>query len=144
MKKLGYQNIDEASPRTITLNQSAEDNATNKDSQLEDDTPNREYETYPHMFIREGKKYIAVLNADRTAIHDLKYLKPVTKEEKLDESLVPFPVMLQYAIYLSGFPLGISLVDILSDTQSILSRMYNLYLAMAYRNTFGGDRLVRA
>lgn len=45
--------------------------------------------------------------------------------------------MLQYAIYLSGFPLGISLVDILSDTQSILSRMYNLYLAMAYRNTFG-------
>ena len=48
MKKLGYQNIDEASPRTITLNQSAEDNATNKDSQLEDDTPNREYETYVH------------------------------------------------------------------------------------------------
>ena len=128
--------MDVASPRTITLNQSAEDVATNKDSQLEDDTPNREYETYVHMFIREGKKYIAVTNADRTAIHDLKYLNPVTKEEKADETLVPFPVMLQYAIYVSGFPLGISLADLLADTQSILSKMYNLYLAMAYRNTF--------
>lgn len=144
MKKLWYENIDLASPRTITLNQSAEDSATNKDSQLEDDTPNREYETYVHWFMRDGKKYIVVTNADRTAIHDLVYLRPVTKEEKADETLVPFPVMLQYAIYVSGFPLGISLVDLLADTQSTLSKMYNLYLAMAYRNTFGGDRLVRA
>lgn len=144
MKKLGYTNLDSASPRTITLNQSAEDVATNKDSQLEDDTPNREYETYVHGFMRDGKKYVAVTNADRTVIHDLVYLKPVTKEEKADESLVPFPVMLQYAIYVTGFPLGISLVDLLADTQSTLSKMYNLYLAMAYRNTFWGDRLVRA
>lgn len=144
MKKLGYSNLDSASPRTITLNQSAEDNATNKDSQLEDDTPNREYETYVHWFMRDGKKYVAVTNADRTVIHDLVYLKPVTKEEKADETLVPFPVMLQYAIFVTGFPLGISLVDLLADTQSTLSKMYNLYLAMAYRNTFWGDRLVRA
>lgn len=144
MKKLWYENIDVASPRTITLNQSAEDSATNKDSQLEDDTPNREYETYVHMFMRDGKKYIAVTNADRTALHELVYLKPVTAEEKADETLVPFPVMLQYAIYVTGFPLGISLVDLLADTQSTLSKMYNLYLAMAYRNTFWGDRLVRA
>lgn len=144
MEKLRYANIESATPRTVTVNESAKNNATRKNTPLEDDTTNREYETYAHMFIRDGKKYIAVTNGDRTVLHDLKYLKPVTKEEKLDESLVPFPVMLQYAIYLSGFPLGISLVDILSDTQSILSRMYNLYLAMAYRNTFGGDRLVRA
>ena len=144
MEKLGYDNIESATPRTVTVNESAKDDATGKTSALEDDTINREYETYVHMFIRDGKKYIAVTNGDRTVLHDLKYLKPVTKEEKADESLVVFPVMLQYAIYLSGFPLGISLVDILADTQSILSRMYNLYLAMAYRNTFGGDRLVRA
>ena len=60
MKKLGYSNIDVASPKTVTLNQSAEDVATNKDSQLEDDTPNREYETYVHGFMRDGKKYIAI------------------------------------------------------------------------------------
>lgn len=144
MEKLGYANLDSATPRTITLNDSAKDDATKKTTALDDDTVNREYETYVHGFIREGKKYIAVTNADRTVIHNVTYLKPVTKEEKLDETLVPFPVMLQYAIYVSGFPLGISLVDLLADTQSILSRMYNLYLAMAYRNTFGGDRLVRA
>ena len=143
MKKLGYANIDKASPRTVTLNDSAKDDATGKTTVLEDDIPNKEFETYIHMFIREGKKYIAVTNESKTALHNLVYLKPVTEEEKEDESLVPFPVMLQYAIYVSGFPLGISLVDILADTQSILSRMYNLYLAMAYRNTFGGDRLVR-
>lgn len=137
MKKLGYENLEYASPRTITLNDSAKDDATGMDTLIEDDTVNREYETYVHGFIRDGKKYIAITNADRTHLHNLMYLKPVTKEEKLDESLVPFPVMLQYAIYISGYPLGISLVDILADTQSILSRMYNLYLSMAYRNTFG-------
>lgn len=137
MEKLGYANLDSATPRTITLNDSAKDDATKKTTALDDDTVNREYETYVHGFIREGKKYIAVTNADRTVLHNVTYLNPVTKEEKLDETLVPFPVMIQYAIYVSGFPLGISLVDLLADTQSILSRMYNLYLAMAYRNTFG-------
>lgn len=144
MEKLGYKNLDMASIRTVTVNDSAKDDATGKTSALTDDTYNKEYGTYVHGFIRDGKKYIAVTNSDRTALHDLKYLKPVTLEEKKDESLVPFPVMLQYAIYLSWYSLGVSLVDLLADTQSILSRMYNLYLAMAYRNTFGGDRLVRA
>ncbi len=144
MEKLGYENLDMATARTVTVNDSAKDNATGKTSALTDDTYNKEYATYVHGFIRDGKKYIAVTNADRTTLHDLKYLKPVTLEEKKDESLVPFPVMLQYAIYLSGYPLGVSLADLLADTQSILGRMYNLYLAMAYRNTFGGDRLVRA
>lgn len=143
MEKLGYENIDDASPRDVTLNTSAEDSATNKTTIIED-SPNREYETYVHFFIRDGKKYVVVTNREMTVIHSLKYLRPVTLEEKNDESLVPFPVMIQYAIYLSGYPLGISLVDLLADTQSNLSRMYNLYLAMAYRNTFGGDRLVRA
>lgn len=144
MEKLWYQNLDSATVRFVTVNDSAKDDATGKTSALTDDTYNQEYGTYVHWFIRDGKKYIAVTNADRTVIHDIKYLKPVTLEEQKDESLVPFPVMLQYAIYLSWYPLGISLVDLLADTQSILWRMYNLYLAMAYRNTFGGDRLVRA
>ena len=143
MEKLGYENLDLASTRDITLNTSAEDSATNKTTMI-DSSPNQEYEVYIHYFIRDGKKYLAVTNREQTVLHDFKYLKPVTKEEKTDESLVPFPVMIQYAVYLSGYPLGISLVDLLADTQSNLSRMYNLYLAMAYRNTFGGDRLVRA
>ena len=35
-------------PRVVTLNDSAKDDATGKTSTLEDDTPNREYETYVH------------------------------------------------------------------------------------------------
>ena len=144
MEKLGYENLWMATVRDVTINDWARDNATGKTSELIDDTYNKEYETYVHWFIRDGKKYVAVTNGDRTAIHSLIYLNPVSLEEKADESLVPFPVMIQYAIYLSWYPLGISLVDLLADTQSNLSRMYNLYLAMAYRNTFGWDRLVRA
>jgi hypothetical protein len=136
MEKLKYENLDVATIRSISINDSAKDDATGKSSALEDDTPNKEYATYVHGFIRDGKKYIAVTNEDRSALHSLLCLNPVTKEEKTDETLVPFPVMIQYALYLSGYPLGISLVDLLADTQSILSRMYNLYLAMAYRNTF--------
>ena len=74
MEKLGYANLDSATPRTITLNDSAKDDATKKTTALDDDTVNREYETYVHGFIREGKKYIAVTNADRTALHNLVYL----------------------------------------------------------------------
>ena len=55
MEKLGYENIDDASPRDITLNTSAEDSATNKTT-ITEDSPNREYETYVHFFIRDGKK----------------------------------------------------------------------------------------
>lgn len=53
MEKLGYANLDSATPRTITLNDSAKDDATKKTTALDDDTVNREYETYVHGFIRE-------------------------------------------------------------------------------------------
>lgn len=39
--------------------------------------------------------------------------------------------------------MGLSVPDLNRDSQSAVSKLFNLYLAMAYRNTFGGDRLVR-
>jgi len=84
------------------------------------------------------------MNGDKTTIHLLEHLKPVTLEEKKNETLIPFPVMLKYGFYIPNMPFGLSTADLLRDTQSNLSKLYNLYIAMVYRNTFGGDRLVRA
>lgn len=65
------------------------------------------------------------------------------KEEKIDEGDVPFPIAIKYYFYIKGRPLGLSVPDLNRDSQSAISKLFNLYLAMAYRNTFGGDRLVR-
>jgi hypothetical protein len=53
MEKLKYENLDVATIRTISLNDSAKDDATGKSSALTDDTPNKEYATYVHGFIRD-------------------------------------------------------------------------------------------
>ena len=96
-----------------------------------------------HFTIIDGKKYRVVTNHEISAILAFEYLKPVTLEEKDDESLVPFPVTLKYYFWVKGRVMGLSVPDLNRDSQSAVSKLFNLYLAMAYRNTFGGDRLVR-
>jgi hypothetical protein len=44
----------------------------------------------------DGKKWKFVTSADMTEIFYKEELKPVTKEEKLDPTLVPRPIMLNY------------------------------------------------
>jgi len=143
MKKLWFANIDEATPRDYVRSEQAQDNA-NAVVQTSDDSPNKEFDVYLHMFQSGGKKYQVYMNGDKTTIHLLEHLKPVTLEEKKNETLIPFPVMLKYGFYIPNMPFGLSTADLLRDTQSNLSKLYNLYIAMVYRNTFGGDRLVRA
>jgi hypothetical protein len=48
MEKLGYKNLDSATVRMATVNDSAKDDATGKTSALTDDTYNKEYGTYVH------------------------------------------------------------------------------------------------
>lgn len=143
MEKLWFKNLDSATPRTQVRSETQQANS-NWLTEVIDDSVNREYDVYIHFFIRDGKKYKAYTNGDKTVLHYLEYLKPVTEEEKKDEDLVCSPVMLKYAFYIQWSPFGLSTADLLKDTQSNLSRLYNLYIAMVYRNTFWGDRLIRA
>lgn len=97
-----------------------------------------------HFTIIDGKKYRVVTNWEINKIISFEYLKPILDEEKVDENLVPFPVTLKYYFWIKGRVMGLSVPDLNRDSQSAVSKLFNLYLAMAYRNTFGGDRLVRA
>jgi hypothetical protein len=108
-----------------------------------DETPNKLYDVYIHFTIIDGKKYRVVTNWEKSYILAFEYLRPVLLEEKEDESEVPFPIAIKHYFYIKGRPLGLSVPDLNRDSQSAISKLFNLYLAMAYRNTFGGDRLVR-
>lgn len=142
MEKLWYENIDKTSSREFTDTEIKEKEA-NGVQQVIDDTPNKLYDVYIHFTIIDGKKYRIVTNWQMTDILTFEYLRPVMQEEKIDESEVPFPIALKYYFYIKGRPLGLSVPDLNRDSQSAISKLFNLYLAMAYRNTFGGDRVVR-
>lgn len=143
MRNLGYSNLD-----TVTAKES--DEAVQKEKEAAgivdspDETPNRLYDVYVHFCQIGAKKYRVVTNWEISSILDFQYLKPVLDEEKEDESLVQYPVALKYYFWIKGRVMGLSVPDLNRDTQSAISKLFNLYLAMAYRNTFGGDRLVRA
>ena len=51
---------------------------------------------YTHYTIIDGKKWKFVTSPDMSEIFYSEKLKPVTKEEKLDETLIPRPIMLDY------------------------------------------------
>lgn len=142
MKRLWYENIEYTTSQDFTDNDIKRKEA-NGVQQTTDDTPNKLYDVYIHFTIIDGKKYRIVTNWEKNYILSFEYLKPVLLEEKEDESEVPFPIALKYYFYIKGRPLGLSVPDLNRDSQSAISKLFNLYLAMAYRNTFGGDRLVR-
>lgn len=142
MKKLWYENID-----LTTCDEWDDYEIKLKDANgvvlTYDDTANKLYDVYIHFTEINGKKYRVVTNKAMDAILTLEYLRPVLKEEKEDESLVKYPIALKYYFYIKGRPLGLSVPDLNRDSQSAISKLFNLYLAMAYRNTFWWDRLVR-
>lgn len=142
MKKLGYSNIEYTTSQDYTDLELKEKEA-NGVQMVSDNTPNKLFDVYIHFTIIDGKKYRIVTNWEKSYILAFEYLKPVLLEEKEDESEVPFPIALKYYFYVKGRPLGLSVPDLNRDSQSAISKLFNLYLAMAYRNTFGGDRLVR-
>jgi hypothetical protein len=59
-------------------------------------TDNFALDIYTHYTIIDGKKWKFVCSADMSEIFYQEKLKPVTKEEILDETLIPRPILLNY------------------------------------------------
>jgi hypothetical protein len=55
-------------------------------------------------------------------------LKAVTKAEKEDETLIEFPVILRYISPIPNDPFGISLADLVEDSQMAMTILKNLKL----------------
>ena len=109
--------------------------------QIED---NFALDIYTHYTIIDGKKWKFVTSADMSEIFYQEKLKPVTKEEKLDETLIPWPVLLNYYDPVRWNPFGTSICDKVEDKQNAKSILANLSLMKAKREATGGDFLVNS
>ena len=99
---------------------------------------------YTHYTIIDWKKWKFVCSPDMSEIFYSEKLKPVTKEEKLDETLIPRPVLLDYYDPVRWNPFGTSICDKVEDKQNAKSILANLSLMKAKREATGWDFLVNS
>ena len=99
---------------------------------------------YTHYTIVDGKKWKFVCSPDISEIFYMEKLEPVTKEEKLDETLIPRPVLLNYYDPVRWNPFGTSICDKVEDKQNAKSILANLSLMKAKREATGWDFLVNS
>ena len=99
---------------------------------------------YTHYTIIDWKKWKFVTSPDMSEIFYSEKLQPVTKEEKLDETLIPRPVLLNYYDPVRWNPFGTSICDKVEDKQNAKSILANLSLMKAKREALGWDFLVNS
>ena len=99
---------------------------------------------YTHYTIVDWKKWKFVCSPDISEIFYSEKLEPVTKEEKLDETLIPRPVLLDYYDPVRWNPFGTSICDKVEDKQNAKSILANLSLMKAKREATGWDFLVNS
>lgn len=110
-------------------------------SEIED---NFALDIYTHYTIVDWRKRKFVLSADMSEIFYQEELKPVTKEEKLNPSLIPRPILLNYYDPVRWNPFGTSICDKVEDKQNAKSILANLSLMKAKREATWWDFLVNS
>ena len=99
---------------------------------------------YVHYTIIDGRKWKFVCSSDMSEIFYKEELPAVTKEEKLDPTLIPRPIMLNYYSPTRWNPFGTSLCDKIEDKQNAKSILANLSLMKAKREATWWDFLVNS
>lgn len=100
-----------------------------------DDYDGREtkYQIDFYTFLKNEKggrsKYLVTVDAECSEIFRLEKIGPVTAEEKLNEELVPFPIVLNYYSPQRNNPFGVSVCDLTEDKQRAKSVLANLDLS---------------
>jgi len=90
---------------------------------------NPQSEIYYHMGTFNGHKCLIVTAEDRTRIIKAKLIPAVTKEEKKDKNLIPFPITITNFVPGRNAPFGLTRVpDLTRDPQKVQSVMANLRL----------------
>jgi len=100
---------------------------------------NKKYAIYNHYTIINGYKYLTTTANNWTLLIRIVRLEPITKEERANPLLVPFPICLKYIDPIEGDPFGISTPDKLRDKQAAKSKLFNLAVTKETRNTLGDD-----
>jgi hypothetical protein len=96
---------------------------------------NKNYPLYHHYTIIGGYKYVCTTANDNSLLIRIVRLEPITKAEKENPLLVPFPFALLYSDPVKGDPFGISIPDKLRDKQQAKSKLFNLAVKKETRNS---------
>lgn len=96
-------------------------------------------EIYHHFTYFNKKKYYVTTTADISAILRIVELKAVLKEEKLDNSLITYPIILNYRKPRRNDPFGESVCDRLDDKQIAKTILFNLNIIKAKKEALGWD-----
>lgn len=99
---------------------------------------------YTHYTIVDKRKLKVVCDNAFWHIFYKEELTAVTKEEKLDPMLIPWPVMLNYTDPVRESAFGNSLCDKLEDKQNAKSILANLNIIKSKKEALWGDFLVNS
>lgn len=83
---------------------------------------------FTHLKNENGgvSKYLLTVSADCKELFRIEKIEPVTSEEKKDESLVPWPLVVNYYSPQRNNPFGVSVGDLVEDKQRAKSVLANL------------------
>ena len=99
------------------------------------------YDIYLSLLDKESKKtykYQITVNRGLTHILRCKRLNPLTKAEKANPDLVPFPVVLNQFIRVSDEePIGLSVFDLVRNMQTMISTILNAGKDLVVKNLQG-------
>lgn len=107
-------------------------------------TDNFSADIYTHYTVIDNRKWKVVTDNAFGHIFYKEELKAVTKEEKLDPMLIPWPVMLNYTDPVRESAFGNSICDKLEDKQNAKSILANLNLIKSKKEALWGDFLVNS
>ena len=99
---------------------------------------------YHHFTIIDGKRTLVTTDVDKKFILRQQVIKPVLKEEKEDESLVPRPFAFYFYKPERWKVLWVSVPDLLDDKEEAKTVLINANLIKARLEAFGGKFIVNS
>jgi len=140
-----YFNVDKITPSESEREQRRR-NEIQQSRQTNWGTPQTEnqpiYWIYNHYTTIKGKKYLVTLANDQTLLIRFEEINPVYEEEKKDNSLIKYPVIINHYEPFKGDPFGICVPDLLEDKQKIEQLFLNLNRIKAEHEAWGDTFLV--
>ena len=132
---LPKQNAKEGSEKELDRQAYTEAQGLNRTT--DQSTGNQDTESYDmvdHFTILRGsdgvrRKYLVTVDDSVTNLFRCEEIMPVTKKEKDDPSLVPFPLTLNYYMPSREDPMGTSVPDLIEDKQRAKSIIKNLRIS---------------
>lgn len=131
----GFFNVESISISKPNSEQQSTKNAENEahgvnpsdDSSIKNNTI-YQIDWFTHLKNENGgvSKYLLTVSADCKELFRIEKIEPVTLEEKKDESLVPWPLVVNYYSPQRNNPFGVSVGDLVEDKQRAKSVLANL------------------